>query len=91
MKEEHIIPLLQRVKHRYVVESIDRVVDGDEIGLGLYNLNDVECLVLFTKADPDDSDEDCDDDTGEWWKSPDSPASKSDTWIEDYGDDLYYK
>ena len=76
MMEKDVVSLIQRAKHQYVVESIDRVTTE----------SDVDCLVLFVKADPDD-----DTTTGEWWKSSDKPATSGDDWIEDYGDDLYYK
>ncbi len=63
MMEEYIVPLIQRVKHAYVVKSMDRVDSS---------LSDVECLVLFEKTEPE-------------------PSNEDDHWIEDYGDDLYYK
>ena len=54
MKEEYVVPLVQRVKKHYVVHSIDRVDVVEEDG--------IDCVVKFTGADPDD-------DNGSWWKS----------------------
>ena len=69
MKMEHVTPLLQRVKSSYVIISIDRV---DDINHPLGDV-DVECIVHFAPAEPDED------------------SSNEDSWIEDYGDDLYYK
>ena len=81
MMEQYVVPLIQRVKDRYVVESIDRLDTEKPKSPVAFRLTDVDCLVLFVKADPDD-----DTDAADRWKS-----SSEDEWIEDYGDDLYYK
>tara|TARA_R110002110_G_scaffold184103_1_gene390779 strand:+ start:383 stop:679 length:297 start_codon:yes stop_codon:yes gene_type:complete len=68
MKEEHVIPLIQLVKHQYVVESMDRVEIIDKHDPEIENLNDVECLVLFVPAVPDEDTDNLEKDPSDWWK-----------------------
>ena len=68
MKEEHVIPLIQLVKHQYVVESMDRVEIIDKHDPEIENLNDVECLVLFVPAAPAEDTNSLEKDPSDWWK-----------------------
>jgi len=68
MKEEHIIPLIQLVKQQYVVESMDRVEVRDKNDPDIENLNDIECLVLFVPATPEEDVDSLEKDPSDWWK-----------------------